>query len=166
MRWRCSRCGEEHDDLPFDLAFEAPAYWDGGRGAADRLSDDLCTWTDDDGRLNYFVRCVLPLAIVDHDEEFRYGVWASLSERSFDRFVELYDDPARVDEPPYFGWLSNAIPDYPETLNLPSDVVVFEESLRPKVVLHDAPHPLVRDQREGITLERVRTVVERALHPA
>lgn len=166
MRWRCSRCGEEHEDLPLDLAFDAPTYWDGGRGERDRLTEDVCTWTDDAGRLNYFVRCILPLPIVGHDERFAYGVWASLSEANFERFLALYDDPTRVDEPPYFGWLSNVLPDYPDTLNLRTDVVIYDASLRPKLVLHDAAHPLVRHQREGITLDRVRSVVERALHPA
>jgi hypothetical protein len=164
VRWRCARCGEEHVGLPLDWAFASPAYWDGGRSPDDYLSDDACVWTDDEDRRNRFVRGVLPIPVVDTGESFRYGLWSSLSEQSFDRFLELWDDPARTEEPPYFGWLSNALPGYPDTLNLPLDVVVEDVDLRPSLYLRDADHPLAREQREGITLERVREIAELNLH--
>lgn len=164
MRWACNRCGEEHEGLPLDWAFDNPAYWDGGQGPDDRLTDDLCTWTDDDGELNFFIRGVLHIPIRDSDETLRYGVWSSLSRASFDRVVELWDDAARVHEAPYFGWLSNSLPGYPETLNLPVDVVTAALDLRPAIVLHENDHPLVVEQREGITLERVRDIAELNLH--
>jgi hypothetical protein len=80
--------------------------------------------------------------------------------------VELWDDPARVNERPYFGWLSNSLPGYPETLSLPLDVVTPALELRPSFLLHDGDHPLVREQREGITTDRVRELAELNLHPA
>jgi hypothetical protein len=164
VSWACAVCGEEHEGLPLDWTSDAPAYWDGGRAKDDRLGSDLCVWTDDDGTRTYFIRGVLRLPIVDSDEGLRYGVWSSLSEVSFARVVELWDDPARVHEPPYFGWLSNWIPGYPETRGLPLDVVTSTLDLRPALVLHDGDHPLVREQRDGITLERVHEIAARNLH--
>jgi hypothetical protein len=155
----------EHDDLPLDWAFEAPVYWEGPRGANDFLDADLCVWTDDAGRESFFIRGVLELPVVGSDQVFAYGVWSSLSEDSFRRVVELWEDPLRVEEPPYFGWLSNSIPDFPDTLNLPLSVVTRDLELRPTFELHDGGHPLVTAQRHGVTLDFVREIAEKNLHP-
>ena len=164
LRWTCHTCGEEHEGLPLDWAFDRPTYWDGGRGPDDGLSSDLCTWTDDDGTLNYFIRGVLHVPIRGGDETLRYGVWSSLSEQSLGRVLELWDDPRRVHEPPYFGWLANSLPGYPQTLNLSVDVVTAELELPPAIVLHDGDHPLAREQRHGITMERVREIAALHMH--
>ena len=164
MRWTCSVCGNEHEGLPHDLAFDSPAYWDGGRAPDDRLDDDLCRWTDDDGNPAYFIRGLVTIPVLDDEDDFRFGVWSSLSEKSFERVLELWDDPRRVEEPAYFGWLSNSLPAYPETMSLPLDVITSSLEYRPDFVLHESDHPLVRDQREGITLDRVRELAELALH--
>jgi hypothetical protein len=154
-----------HEGLPRDWAFDRPAQWDGGKGGEDWLHSDLCRWTDDEGDPAFFIRGLLTIPVLDDPEDdLRYGVWSSLSERSFERILELWDDPARVDEPAYFGWFSNVLPGYPETLHLALDVVTSDLDLRPQFVLHEADHPLVREQREGITLERVREIAELNVH--
>ena len=164
MRWTCSRCGEEHEGVPLDWAYDTPIYWDGPRHDDDWLTEDLCTWTDDAGERNFFIRGVLEIPVAYSDERLGYGVWSSLSEDSFRRVVDLWDDPARTEEPPYFGWLSNSIPGYPETLNLPLDVVVQELETRPLLVLHDGDHPLVEEQRQGIPAPRVQEIAELNMH--
>jgi hypothetical protein len=144
--------------------FDAPAYWEGPRGERDEINDDLCIWTDDGGQENFFIRGVLELPVVDLDQVFLYGVWSSLSEESFTRAVELWDDPRRIDEPPYFGWLSNQIGDFPDTVNLPLSVVTRELEQRPCFELHDGNHPLIAAQREGVTVDFVRGIAEKNLH--
>jgi hypothetical protein len=165
LRWTCSRCGAEHEGVPLDWAYDRPTYWDGPRNDDDWLAEDLCTWTDDAGERSYFIRGVLYIPIEDTGETLGYGVWSSLSEASFERVYKLWDDPARVDEDPYFGWLSNSLPGYPETLNLPLDVVVQEIDARPSLVLHEGDHPLIEEQRRGISMERVHEIAELNLHP-
>jgi hypothetical protein len=165
VRWYCATCGAEHDDLPLDWGYDAPAYWEGPRSKKDELTSDLCVWTDDAGDRCYFIRGLLTLPVRDGGQDFVYGVWSSLSETSYNRVVELWDDPRRVDEPAYFGWLSNSIVDFPDTLNLPLDVITSELDLRPQFVLHDRDHPLVDAQREGVTLDWVREIAARNLHP-
>jgi hypothetical protein len=164
VHWTCRSCGEVHEGLPLDWGFDAPAHWDGPRSADDWLGSDLCAWTNQEGEKAYFIRGVLEIPILDSDEVLVYGAWSSLSETSFDRVWELWDDPARVEEPPYFGWLSNGIRGYPQTLNLPLDVVTAELDFRPKLVLHEGNHPLVAEQSEGISWARVRDLVEIHLH--
>lgn len=165
MRWTCSRCGKEHDGLPLDWAFDAPTYWEGPRADGDFLNEDVCVWTDDGGDRSYFVRGLIEIAVNDSEDTFAYGVWSSLSERSFERFMQLYDDPERTREPAYFGWLSNVLPGYPRTLNLPLDVMTPELDLRPELRLHRGDHPLILEQERGITRERVLEIAEANLHP-
>jgi len=164
LRWTCRRCGEEHEGVPLDWATDAPDYWDGGRTDDDWLSEDLCMWTDDAGNRSYFIRGVLPIPIPETGEDLMYGVWSSLSERSFRRAYDLWDDPGRIHEPPYFGWLSNSLLGYPETLNLPLDVVVEEAEMRPSLMLHDGDHPLIEEQRRGISIARVLEIAELHMH--
>lgn len=127
------------------------------------MTSDLCRWTDDAGEPAYFIRGILTIPVSDAEDDFRYGVWSSLSAPSFERVVEHWDHPARMDEP-YFGWFSNTLPGYPDTLNLPLTVITQDPELRPEFVLHDGDHPLIREQREGITLERVRELAELNMH--
>jgi hypothetical protein len=164
VRWTCSRCGEEHVGVPFDWAFESPKYWDGARTEDDWLTEDLCVWTDDEPKLNYFVRGVLEIPVAESDQKLGYGVWSSLSQDSFKRVLEHWEDSARTAHGPYFGWLSNSIPGYPETLSLPLDVVIQEIGVRPALVLHEGDHPLVVEQQEGITMDRVQAVAEEQMH--
>lgn len=166
MGWTCSRCGAEHEGVPLDWAFDRPAYWDGGSGPGDWLSDDLCVWTDDVGERNYFIRGLVEIPIRETRERLAYGAWSSLSKKSFDRVRDVWDDPARTEEPPYFGWLSNSIAGYPETLSLPLDVLTDKLEQRPIFVLHEGDHPLIREQREGISRERVLEIAELHVHAA
>jgi hypothetical protein len=165
VKWACSRCGAEHEGLPLDWAFPAPAYWEGGRSAGDWLTDDLCRWSDDSGAPTYFIRGVLPIAVEGSTDVLAYGVWSSLSERSFERVTELWDDEALVDEPPYFGWLSNRLPGYPDTLRLQVAVVMRAVERRPALVLLPHDHPLVDEQLHGVSRERALEIAELNIHP-
>jgi hypothetical protein len=164
LRWTCTTCGEEHEGVPLNWASDEPDYWDGGRSEDDRLSADLCTWTDDDQELTYFIRGVLEIPIIGTGDVFGYGVWSSLSKKSFDRVLELWDDPRRTEEPAYFGWLSNSLPGYPDTRNLKLDVFTRDLDGRPVFELQDDDHPLVAEQRIGITMDRVRAIAELNMH--
>lgn len=164
--WLCHRCGEEHEGLPLDWAYDVPAYWEGPQAEGDYLSEDLCVWTDDGGERCYFVRGILPIPVRDTAEVFAYGVWSSLSERSFERFLERWDDEQREDEPPYFGYLSNNLPGYPGTLNLHLAVTTRSVTLRPSFVLlpRGEGHPLIDEQWQGITWARVQEIAELNWH--
>jgi hypothetical protein len=169
LRWTCSRCGSVHDGAPLDWSYDAPIYWhslsEEERESRGRLSEDLCVIRDEDGDL-FFIRGVLPIPVAGPEKEFRYGVWASLSEKSFRRVVDLWDDPSRTEEPPYFGWLSNSISGYPETLSLKTNVHTRALNLRPLIELEPTDHPLAVEQREGISARRLQEIVELHLHEA
>lgn len=73
------------------------------------------------------------------------------------------DGPKRVELPPMFSWLSNSIPDYPETLNLQMYAHIKELGERPTFELEPTDHPLSVEYYEGITPERVKEIMMRRL---
>ena len=72
----------------------------------------------------------------------------------------MWNDAARAEEPPYFGWFSTSLPGYPETLNLKTLVHTRAVGLVPWIELEPTDHPLAVEQRTGITWERIREIAE------
>jgi len=162
--FKCAACGEWHEELPTSFGADAPYWYDviapEEREERAELSSDQCVI---DGE-HYFVRGTLEIPVVDAGEPFSWGVWVSLSEKSFVRMSELWETSGREKEPPYFGWLSTALPCYPNTLNLKTHVHTRPVGLRPLIELEPTEHPLAVEQRTGITMERVKEIVECVLH--
>ncbi|MUL80707.1 MULTISPECIES: DUF2199 domain-containing protein [unclassified Mycolicibacterium] len=160
----CSLCGQEHDALPFTYGTIAPAYWHDGleRGVGNVLTGEQCVIADE----HFFIRARLILPVSDSENDFEWGVWVSLSQPNFTRAAQLWTSPERVQEPPYFGWLSTELPKYePTTLNLKAKVHSQPVGVRPTVELEPTDHPLSSEQRTGITLARVQAIAELVLHP-
>jgi hypothetical protein len=113
---------------------------------------------------HFFIRGLVEIPVVDGDGPFAWGVWVSLSKTSFDRANALWHDPNRVSEPAYFGWLCDSLPGYPETLHLKTSVHSREIGVRPYVELESTSHPLALEQRNGITVARIRAIAEQMHH--
>lgn len=168
--FKCSCCGAMHEGSP-SFAFDAPYQYSGlsaeEKQSLARINSDLCTITHE-GHTDYFIRTILEVPIHGVEEPFTWGIWVSLSEKSFARYVETYDDPD--DDDVFFGWVCNIIPWYPKPEGaLPSDVRVQLGGKRPVVVLHCSDgdeHPLVVDQREGISVEKAQRIAEHLRHEA
>jgi hypothetical protein len=157
--WTCAVCGEEHEGVPLSWGFDAPAYWDEERDSAEGfLTSDLCVIPRGDGEFDRFVRGMIDIPILDGSTEpeqsFGIGPWVSLSERNFDWYVEHFEADASEQGEPWFGWLSNSVPVYPETLSLKTHVHLRGGGTRPSIELERTEHPLARDQHDGITLAR------------
>lgn len=164
--FRCKRCNAVHEGSP-SFAFRAPDQYaclsEAQRAAMGKLSDDFCTITHDEGT-DHFVRAVLEVPIDGIEEPFLWGVWVSLSQKSFDRYRETFDDP--VEGEGFFGWVCNDIPVYPSSSPRSADVIVQAGNQRPKVRLHgrEEHDPLVIDQRHGISVARAQDLAERVRH--
>lgn len=157
--WPCSNCKESHLGL-FDLACERPDQFQGDdvrpnaelAGAENILTEDFCIL---DGQ-HYFVRCVLQLPIIGSDTEFfGFGVWSTLSKKNFDIYVATFDDGNQGELGPWFGWFSNRLKGYPDTLNLKCQVYPQDGRQRPYVEIEPTEHPLAVDQRDGISFDRI-----------
>jgi len=153
--WVCATCGQTHDELPA-ATFPAPLAWAQAseQEQADDfdLTTDTCIWRNDEGE-HYFVRGVLELPLTDREGVLSFGVWTSLSRDSFFRYLPTFEEENeadRIDMPPMFGWFSNSLPGYPETLNLKCTLHARTGGLRPLIELEETDHPLSVGQRAGI----------------
>lgn len=165
--WKCSRCGETHSGIP-GYSFAAPWPWyttPKSERSTSLLTEDQCVLLGED----YFVRGCLEVPVTGENDSFIWGVWVSLSRDNFNREQRLRNDPKRVEEPAYFGWLSSRIQVYPDTILLKTRVHSRIVGVAPLIELEPTEHPLAVEQRTGIRLNRVREIAElmqhRWLHP-
>jgi hypothetical protein len=160
--FKCATCNKIHDELP-DIGYREPAYsheiTGEERARRIQLSSDLCTVDNE----HYFIRGLIVLPIQGSTETLGLGVWSTLSKTNFDRYVQHFDEDLSSWEP-MFGWLSNRLPIYPDTLSLPLSVQTQGRNTRPLFTCHESDHPIVRDQREGITVEKWWEIVGPVLH--
>lgn len=160
----CRVCGQHHSDLPMSFGAEAPATYfmipEKERPTRCELTPDLCMIDGD----QFYIRGSLEIPVVDGSQPFVWGVWASLSEKSFRRMVAIWETPGRESEPPFFGWLCTSLPLYPKTLSLKTHVHTRPLGQTPFVELEPTDHPLAVEQRTGITMDRVREIAGQLLH--
>lgn len=157
LRYYCGSCDEVHDGIPV-IEFHYPDYaeaipeaeWPGRV----RMDGELAQVDE-----FYFVRVELNLPIIDYgDELFTFAVWGSVSEESYQAIQRYRDEEA--DFPGCFAWLNNLPGEFDNgtVIDLGADLHVLEEGGF-EMLLHDADHPLVQAQRNGITMEQVLAVM-------
>jgi len=157
----CATCRETHVGL-FDLGCDAPEPWPEAPtvepnsalvGRSHVLTQDFCIV---EGR-DYFIRCVCRLPIVGaaEDEYLAYGVWSTLSPRNFEVYRDTFDSGEQEGLGPWFGWFSNRLKGYPDTLNMKCQVKPRAGRQRPFLELESTAHPLAVEQRDGISLDRL-----------
>jgi hypothetical protein len=156
-RWRCSCCGGVFTGLPLDIAFDPPVDWD-SLDEEDRqtalVNDDFCAVRFPDGQVDRFIRCILQLPVPRLPATFRFGVWVSVSEQSWQVYRDGFDS-GEYSQPGCFGYLMNAIPEFEAAAMLHANVRFEPGNARPTVELQEAAHPLARAQREGVGIEQV-----------
>ena len=133
------------------------------RTARIELGPDSCVI---DGR-SCFVRGCLDIPVIGQDEPFSWGAWVSLSQANFLRYAELHDNETRQPGARFVGWLCSAIPGYPDCTDEPLKAALHVRSwpTRPYIELEPTDYPLAVEQREGITVERLREIAARVMHP-
>ncbi|WP_289004212.1 DUF2199 domain-containing protein, partial [uncultured Kingella sp.] len=93
--YTCTVCHETHEDLPA-LGFIVPDPY-AELSAAERAQfqaecdDNFCIIRYPE-QTDYFIRVVLDIPIIDHEETLEYGVWVSVSEASFNDYRAHFDD--------------------------------------------------------------------------
>jgi hypothetical protein len=156
--WTCSCCGKEFSTLPLSFGCKAPDHWvqipEAERQSRGRLDSDVCIIDNED----IFIRGCLEIPIIGKDDKFVWGVWTSVSRKSFERISELWAAPVIANEPPKFGWLCNNISVYPPTLNLKTNLHLRGGGKRPFIELEPTDHPLAIEQRQGVSIKRVEEI--------
>jgi hypothetical protein len=162
-QFACGTCGAVHDGPPLSFAAPAPEYWRPEMADEEGclLDGDLCVISGE----QFFIRGLIELPVWDTGDIFTYSMWVSLSRPSFTRAVDVWEQPGREKEPPYFGWLSNIIAGYePSTLNLRTNVHTRAVGQLPYIELEPTGHPLAVEQLAGITRTRVEEIASFHLH--
>ena len=160
----CSCCGEVHEGSP-SFGFKAPdPYLQQPQEVqeAGELTTDLCCYeTEADGR-HFFIRVCLEIPIHEVEQPFLWGVWVSLSEANFQRYVDTYESPDTGDC--YFGWFCNYLPYYEDTYLLKTHVHPRSGGERPYIVLEPTEHALAIDFRDGISIDKAQQIAELIMH--
>jgi hypothetical protein len=164
LTWACSVCEKIHRGLPA-IALKAPAHYNSvpvdERAERAELNQDFCVV---DGKA-FYVRCVLKVPILGHEDFLEWGVWSSLSEANFYKYNETFHDLDQSKIGPMFSWFASVLPNYPSTMSLRCNVVPADNRKRPHIHFDPSQdHPLITDIQNGITLVRAIAFAERA-HP-
>jgi hypothetical protein len=166
LDFTCRTCGKRHDATAISFGADAPVQWalvsDEDRSRSE-LGGEQCV-IEADGQRHFFVRACLEIPIKGTQRAFTWGVWVSLSEKSFLEMSDHWEDPSRATVGPYFGWLCTKIPEYPDTVFLKTMVHQRAIGQRPIVQLEETDHPLSIDQRNGVDPERMQEIISKVLH--
>jgi hypothetical protein len=152
IKYTCNNCGKEHKEWPA-LTYISPTNYDTlseeDKQNIAELTSDFCIITHPD-QTDRFIRCTLTQKVIDHCEDLEYGLWVSLSEKSFNDYSENFINENH--EAKYFGWLCNDLPDYEFPESIPTTVFTRTGGSRPYIVPHENfDHPFVKDFYNGIT---------------
>jgi hypothetical protein len=161
--FKCSQCDEVHTGIPALMSpypVEYGALSERERIRHARLGTDDCVIGDE----AFFVLALLDIPVHGYDEPLRYGLWVSLSRQSYQTFRRLYRKRGRERQEPLFAWLTSPPPLFPAG-PLKAHVQFSPYPSRPSLELEPTDHCLAIAQREGITLERLREIVDHAFQP-
>jgi hypothetical protein len=158
--YECSCCGQVYDELPLTFGNDFPDYYFSippeEREKRVETQESLCVI---DGGY-FFHRGRLTIPIDNYDQDLVFNVWTSISEDNFRKRNELWENPGRVNEEPYFGWLQTTIPTYGDTLNLKTIAIENEVGLIPTIKMIEDEHPLTVDQEKGITFDKALKIID------
>lgn len=163
MTYICECCGEEKEDWPA-IAYNSPSQYMDLSDEEEKNSDlgsDLCIIRYNDETC-YFIRAVLAQNVIDSCQNLEYGVWVSLSEKSFSEYVDNYNNQDFTAV--YFGWLANHLPDY-DYDSIPANVEVDNFLGRPFILPHSSHDDrFVKDCYDGISREEAQKRINKVLN--
>ena len=159
--YKCSVCGRVHKEWPA-LTFNTPSSFheltEEEKMSMAKVDSDFCAINYED-QTDRFIRVVLKQKVNDSSQDLDYGLWVSLSEKSF---TDYYDNfKTENHETQYFGWLNSRISGYENTMSIPTTVTTKRGNERPEIIPHeDFDHEFVRDYYNGIS----RVEAEKRIH--
>ncbi|MEM9446861.1 MAG: DUF2199 domain-containing protein [Verrucomicrobiota bacterium] len=144
ITFKCSQCGQIHNTWPA-LGYGEPWHYSQltpqQQKDIAKIDEDFCEihWEEQTDR---FIRTTLTIPVNNFELNLEYGLWVSLSEKSYNDYSDQYE---RTDyESGYFGWVCNQLLGYEDTLSVPTDVNTQLGTRRPILDLHkDYDHQLV-----------------------
>lgn len=160
MRFRCARCGDEHDLSDLEPSYARPDALD--RIPAEQrerlafVRKDFCVIHGGDDAPKHFVRVVLPISVTGRREPCSWGLWAKVTAATYNEVRELWEDATQLARGPWPAALANDIDGYPSTIGLPGTLRFVDPTQIPHFAFEaDVVHPLATEWREGVTEDRL-----------
>jgi len=164
LEFECRTCGKSHRGLPawhFQAPLQALAIPRDERVQRVELTEDDCVIDEKE----FYLKGLLEIPLRGLADQFVWGIWLSVSAKSYARFVESFENVNRGGGEHFFGWVCTEIPGYPSTQLLKANLHIREYPIRPRVELEPTDHPLAIEQRDGLSPLRAIEMAERLLHP-
>ena len=155
----CDCCGEWHSGPP-SFGYDRPLqYYDVPEPERDdRIDIDSDSCAIDERQ--FYIRCTLDIPVIGFDEPFCWGVWLSQSETNFHQYRSARGkNNLGVST---FGWLAVTMPGYVgvdkegRLVQLRAVARWQQEGTRPQVELSISQHQLYLDQKNGISVDRMK----------
>jgi hypothetical protein len=163
----CHQCGLSHEDIPLSFAADFPDQY-ANMSSEDRdnrsiIGSDQCIINSE----AFYVRGLLEIPILDSDDKFLWGLWASVKEEVFDELSDSWEEQGRESRRgPFKARLGNKLAVYPDTFNLKMTIKVQPVGTRPLFFIDEENHPLAIAQRVGMSANETQELVSRLLHPS
>jgi hypothetical protein len=158
----CNCCGKIYNSIPLCFGDSYPDYYYSippeEREKRIELTQSLCVIDD-----HFFHRGRIIIPINDYSEDLILNVWTTISKENFELRNTLWNEPDRINQDPYFGWLQTTIPTYGDTLNIKTIAREAEVGLIPYIEVIEDEHPLLHDQQNGISFENAVSKVQQIL---
>ncbi len=167
MAWRCSTCGELHEDVPLSFAADYPDIY-ANMSPQDRaertiIGSDQCVIDEE----QFYIRGCMELPVHDSEEVFLWGLWALVWKEDYWEIAESWEERGREEKRgPFKGRLANSLKQHysPDTFNLKITVKIQPVGARPLFMVEEIDHPLAIAQRNGMSRNEVNALVSSIMH--
>lgn len=159
-KFKCNCCGKIYDNIPLTFGNDYPAFYytipENEIDSRIEYEKSLCVIDEK----FFFHRVRLEIPILDYPENLNFDIWTTISKENFIKRNEDWNNPERISNEPYFGWLENEIPTYSDTFHL--ETVSMENMVGeiPNLEIIDKNHSLYFDQQNGISLEKAQKIAQ------
>jgi len=162
--FKCPSCGDNHKEMPLHFHAPCPNVWMSAteeERAKGKCSLDTCTI-----KKQYFIKGLLEIPVAEHKPAALYwGVWVGVTEEVFKRFEKIWLRGGREKEKPFKGELANSLPgSESDTVGLKVKVTIQPVGKRPFVSLEPCEDPWYNDQKSGINLDKLKSLVSVLVH--
>jgi len=158
--FQCSSCEKEYNQIPFCFGSDYPdVYFSIPSEEIDKrieLNKSLCVID----KKFFYHRGQLEISINDYSENLIFNVWTSISEDNFEKRMDDWNNPNRINNDPYFGWMQTQIPTYKDSINIKARAIEEGLGVIPKIEIGDENHQLTIDQENGISLEKAIGIID------
>lgn len=164
FEFECTRCSEIHKGIP---TFGAECPITVLQVPEEQRESRVDLGTDDcviDGK-KFYVKGSIEIPVVGFSDPFIWGSWVSLSEESYQEFIECFDQDSRSHVGPFVGWHCCDFAVYEkECTSLEAQIYLRDNGIRPSIKIKPTDHPLAVEQKNGITRDRLIQIYEQMMH--